>query len=474
VSSEADLTPDEYRRIIAEKDETVAQLLTQVAGLIERVAELERRLGANPRNSNTPPSAEGYTKPAPKSLRTRSGRKPGKQPGEDGTTLAQVADPDHTLTHRPESCAGCGASLADAEVVSVEARQVFDLPEKLVEVTEHRVEHRLCACGATTMAPAPAEVNAPAQYGPRTRAAGVYLTAGQLLPYQRAAQTMGDLLGTPVSPGSLAAWAGRAADDTGPFLETLRDRLAAAPVTHADESGFRVAGKLRWIHSLSTALLTLYHVHDKRGKKAMDDAGVLPRLGEGQVVVHDGWKPYRQYTGVKHSLCNAHHLRELVGVAEGEGQEWAASTADLLRDANDAVKKAKADGRDALDSDELAEIQRRHRQNIAAGKKANPARPGRKQTKAYNLLARLDTERDDVLRFTVDFNVPFDNNQAERDIRTPKLKPKISGCLRTVEGAEDFAALRSYLSTAAKHGHNLLDVLARLVQGDPWIPPAPA
>jgi transposase len=206
----------------------------------------------------------------------------------------------------------------------------------------------------------------------------------------------------------------------------------------------------------------------------MDDAGVLPRLGPGQVVVHDGWKPYRKYTGVKHALCNAHHLRELAGIAEDKGQEWAASMADLLRDAHEAVKKAKAGGKDALDPGELAGIQHRYRQNIAAGKKANPPRPGRKQSKAYNLLARLDTERDDVLRFTVDFKVPFDNNQAERDIRTPKLKPKISGCMRTVEGAEDFAALRSYLSTAVKHGRNLLDVLARLVRGDPWMPPAPA
>ena len=285
---------------------------------------------------------------------------------------------------------------------------------------------------------------------------------------------MADLLGAPVSPGSVRTWTTQAADDTEPFLEVLRDQLAAAPVTHADEYGFRVAGKLRWIHSLSTRLLTFYTVHDKRGKKAMDDAGVLSRLGPGQVVVHDGWKPYRKYTEVKHALCNAHHLRELVGVAEDEGQDWAEAMTDLLVDANDAVKKAKEEGAGALDPVQLADIQHRYRQNVAVGKKANPARPGRKQTKAHNLLTRLDTQRDDVLRFTVDFDVPFDNNLAERSIRMPKLKPKTSGCQRTVKGAEEFAALRSYQSTATKHGCNLLDVLTRLVQGDPWIPPAPA
>jgi len=473
VSSEADLTPDEYRRIIAEKDAVIARLLAQVASLTERVAELEKRLGANPRNSNTPPSAEGYTKPAPRSLRTRSGRKPGKQPGADGTTLAQVENPDHTLTHRPASCTGCGASLAGAEVVSVETRQVFDLPATLVEVTAHRLEHRLCACGTTTMAPAPDGVNAPAQYGPMVRAAGVYLTAGQLLPSKRAAQTMADLLGAPVSPGSLVTWADEAAGNAVPFLAALRDRLAAAPVTHADESGFRVAGKLRWIHSLSTARLTLYHVHDKRGKPAMDDAGVLPRLGPGQVVVHDGWKPYRKYTKIEHSLCNAHHLRELAGIAEDKGQEWAVSMTDLLRDAHDAVKKAKAGEKDALDPGELADILHRYRQNIAVGKKANPPRPGRKQSKAYNLLARLDTERDDVLRFTVDFNVPFDNNQAERDIRMIKLQVKISGCWRTIEGARHWLHVREYISTTAKHGIHVLTALRNAILGNPWMPPLP-
>jgi transposase len=473
--------PPSVERLLAaltERDALIAELREVNAGLVERVAELERRLGQSPRNSSRPPASEGYAKPPPRSQRRRSGRKPGGQPGAQASALRQVGVPDEVVVHRAQVCAGCGGGLAGAPVTSVERRQVLDLPPVALRTVEHRVEHRRCGCGTTTMAPVPAGVGAPVQYGPGVRAVGVYLVAAQHLPYQRAAATLSDLCGAAVSTGSLAGWVGDAATGVGPFLTAVRGRLAAAPVVHADETGLRTDGKLAWVHSASTSQLSLFTVHARRGVAAMDSAGVLPGLGSGQVLVHDGWKPYRHYD-VDHGLCNAHHLRELAAAAEVPGQQWAAAMADLLRDAHRAVLAAKQDGRATLPPPVLAELARRYEQTIAVGKAANPE-PGpgsrrRRRTPAANLLARLDSQRGDVLRFTTDFRVPFDNNQAERDIRMVKLRQKISGCLRTLTGAQNFAALRSYLSTAVKHGREPLDVLRQLIAGTPWLlDPAPS
>ena len=289
------------------------------------------------------------------------------------------------------------------------------------------------------------------------------------------------MLGAPLASGTLAAVVAEGAAGLGGFVEVVRERLAAAPVAHFDETGARVAGRLHWVHSASTSLLTLLTlltVHAKRGKVAMDAAGVLG--GFAGVAVHDGWSPYWRYQDITHALCGAHLLRELEAIGEEPGQGWAAGMAELLCDAELVADRARQAGSGQVNEAARARLVARHQRLLADGQRANPPprlrRPGharQRRSPAARLLARLDTHRAEVLCFLDDVRVPFTNNQAERDLRMVKLQQKISGCWRTLAGAEAFLAVRSYLSTAGKQGMNPLDVLRRLVEGNPWLP-APA
>jgi transposase len=450
--------------MVAERDEVIAELRVAVTELTRRVAELEARLGADSSNSSTPPSAEGLRK-KPATPRRRGGRK-GKQPGDPGRHLAQTAEPDEIVEHIPERCSGCGDDLADADVVGTTRRQVFDIPPVRLRVTEHRAQRRRCGCGYTTAGVFPAEARSPACYGPGVRAVIAYLAVYQHLPVDRTARLLTDILGAPVSTGTVAAVAGHAAEAVAPAVDVIRRYLIAAGVVHVDETGARVAGRLHWVHVAATAMYTLLTVHTRRGKDATDAAGVLPAFAG--VAVHDGWAAYRRYSDIDHGLCNAHHLRELVAAAEA-GHEWAEHLAEVLRYAHRQVTAAKAAGRDRLADDIAASIAARY-----DGHLAQAADGDGDKTKAAALARRLARHRADVLRFTVDFAVPFDNNQAERDLRMVKVQQKISGCWRTLPGAEAFCAVRSYIATARKHDINILDALRDAFTASPWLPPAPA
>ncbi|CAN5344653.1 IS66 family transposase [soil metagenome] len=455
--------------------EVIAGLDARIADQDVRIAELVARLETNPRNSSVPPSSEGLGKPPP--VRRVSGRRPGKQPGADGRHLSQVADPDEVVEHVPVACRGCGEPLDDAPVVGEACRQVFDLPEPKVRVVEHRAQRRRCGCGQTTTAEFPAAAVAPACYGPGVRAAIVYLAVYQHVPVDRLASLMAELLGVKVATGTVWAVLAQAPGNLGTAIEAIRRQLVAAPVVCFDETGARIDGVLHWIHSAGTERLTLVSVHRRRGTVAMDAAGVLPQFTG--VAVHDCWSPYWRYPDATHSLCNAHLLRELTAAQES-GQTWAQDMAGLLVDAKQLVDDAVATGADRLDAVAQADIDRRYRAIIAEGHAANPTPPrsgkrGRtRRSKAANLLGRLDDHQPEVLRFTTDVTVPFDNNLAERDVRMVKLQQKISGCWRTLAGAEAFCAVRSYLATARKHDVDLLGVLQQAFTGDPWLPPARA
>jgi transposase len=277
-----------------------------------------------------------------------------------------------------------------------------------------------------------------------------------------------------VATGTLAGVVAEAAGGLEGFVQVVGEQLAAAPVAHFDETGARVAGRLQWVHSASTSLLSLLTVHPKRGKVAMDAAGVLP--GFGGVAVHDGWSPYWRYQHLTHALCGAHLLRELEGLDGEPGQGWAAGMAELLVDVKLAGDRARAAGLGQVDDGVRARLRVRYQRLLADGLAANPPpargrRRGRaRRSPAANLLARLDAHRDEVLRSLDDTRVPFDNNQAERDLRMVKLQQKISGCWRTLPGAEAFLTVRSYVLTARKQGLNPLDVLRRLFHGRPWLP----
>jgi hypothetical protein len=294
----------------------------------------------------------------------------------------------------------------------------------------------------------------------------VYLCVFQHLPYDRAGQALRDIAGACVSTGSLSDWVAQAAAGLTDFDERPRELLAAAEVAHFDETGARIAGRLGWVHSASTDKLTRYTAHARRGGEAIDAAGVLP--GFAGVAVHDGWAPYRNYESCDHALCNIHHLRELEAAAEA-GHSWPVAMSCLLLDTKDLVERARVGGADRLGDQALGELADSYQTIIAMGHEQHPPAAG-KRTKAHNLLLRLERDQDAVLRFAHDFRVPFGNNQAEQDIRMVKLQQKISGCWRTHEGAERFLAIRSYISTARKQGHDALDVLAQLAQGRPWLP----
>lgn len=464
---------DELKELVAAQQLLIEQQTARIAELEARIVELERRVGRTPRNSSMPPSAEGLSKPpANRAERRKAKRRPGKQPGDEGHHLAQVSDPDEVVTHRPRRCPNCEGDLCGAEIVSVERRQVFEVPQTRAHVTEHQLVKLRCSCGCETKAPAPPEATAPACYGPGVRALAVYLSVYQHVPYDRLAEIFTDVVSMPVSVGAIKAMVAEAGGGLGLFLDVVSELLKDAPAVHFDETGGRVEGSLHWVHVASTSLYTLLVCHKRRGTVAMDDIGVIAKMTG--VAVHDGWKPYRAYE-VVHALCNAHHLRELAGVFERFDQDWADEMIGLLLDAKEAVEKAVTKGQTRLDATTVHSIRVRYGKLVAKGWAVNE-RPTRAatgkwyQNTAVNLLNRLDADRDDVLRFTIDFRVPFDNNQGERDIRMVKLQQKISGSWRTKTGADDFCAIRSYVSTMKKHGHDVFAGLRQLFEGNIWLP----
>ena len=461
-------------------EELAALVVALQARIVEQdaeIAELRRQLAASSRNSSKPPSSDGLDKPAPKSLRGRSGRRPGGQPGREGRTLRQVERPDEVVVHEPDACAGCGGLLAgDGPPDGVIRRQVFDLPTITVRVVEHRLVSRRCACGTVTQAAAPAGVSAPVQYGPHAAAIAVYLVLGQHLPVARTAGLLAEVFGTPMATGTVAAWTARAAAGLAPFTTATRAALTRAELVHADETGLRVAGRLHWLHVACSPRFTALFCHRRRGKEAIDAAGVLP--GFTGTLVHDAFAPYARYPAATHALCNAHLLRELIAVVDSHaahpspssgavpaGWCWAQQIIDGL-----LVLKAITDTGTLPDPEVLAASRRLIVSAALIGASTEAGPPGAVGRRHRALARRITRRLEDYLRFATDLRVPFDNNPAERDIRMVKIKQKVSGCMRTLTGAQDFAAMRSYLATAAKHGRRPFDVLTELTSGNVWIP----
>jgi len=436
--------------------------------MADREAQNEQRLSRAERRRRAREQAKKLGEGKPK-------RKPGKQPGDPGVSLAQVADPDWTEVHAPGCCGRCGADLADAEVVGVETRQVFDLPARRIEVTAHQAQSRRCSCGQVSKAAFPAAARAPTAYGPMLRAVAVYLMVGQHVPVARTAELLAQVCQAPVSTGWLAGLAAEAAEGLGPFLDAIKDQLRAERVLHADETSARVSGAAFWFHVACTDLLTFLDCHERRGAVAFEEIGILP-LFTG-VLVSDGWKPYWSIGAFDHALCLAHLLRDLASVAEAHRHRpWADAMADLLVEAKNTLADAIDAGRPGLSAGQLKSFRARYTKLLAAGRAAVPAhhQPGSANREAHNLLERLDRQRGEVTRYWSDPTVDATNNVAERDLRMVKLQRKISGCFRTFAGAKHYCALRSYLQTAVKHGEQRLDVLIDLFNGRPWMPPAPA
>jgi len=457
-------------------EELAKQLEKQAAAL----KELQARLEKNSRNSSKPPSSDGYSKPKRTTSLRKPGQKPnGGQPGHEGYTLKPSAHPEHTEVHGVEKCEQCGAGLNAVEVTAHEERQVFDLPAIRIEVTAHRAEIKICpGCGAENRGVFPAGVTGPVQYGTGVKTWAAYFPSEHFVPVERTAQIFEDLVHHRLSEATILKAGQELSHGVEPAVAAVKAQLRDAEVLHTDESGLRINGSLHWLHVAATARFTHYDVHAKRGKDAMDAAGILPEFTG--TMVHDHWKAYFGYAGCTHALCNAHHLRELQSIETQYGQAWAAAMTDLLIEIKQTVETTR-EHRTDLPSEPRVAFEHRYDRIVNSGYQANPRPPsaedgnqpkkrGRpKQTLPLNLLDRLRDFKPQVLAFMYDFRVPFDNNQAERDVRMIKVKQKGSGCFRTLAGAKDFTRIRGYISTARKNTVNVFGAIRDAFCGKPFI-----
>ncbi len=472
------MTAKEIRELYAQGEDAVVDafslLLKRIESLEEQVEHLRGQLRKDSSNSSKPPSSDGFKKKT-KSLRRKSGKKSGAQPAHPGHTLDWSSQVDWIHQHRVSCCSGCGLKLDSEPVIEILSRQVFEIPAPQVEVSEHQVEVKYCpSCGQMSQAEFPAEASSLVQYGPRLKALMVYLMDAQLLPSGRTRELLQEVFGVEVCEGTLYNSRDQCVQTLDLLSDSILEALVASPVVHFDETGMRVNGQLWWLHVAATSGLTYYFIHPKRGQAAMNQMGILPTFS-GKAV-HDGLKSYADY-GCDHFLCNAHHLRELQFMFEHHSQVWAFQMSLLLMSIYRQVQVAKEKGQQALPPEQLKDFTARYQDILEQGFKLNPAvRPppdapkkrGRpKQTTARNFLQRLSQHQESVLGFMYDFSVPFDNNQAERDLRMMKLKQKISGCFRSAEGAKKFCRIRGYLSTLRKQGHDVLNALTGIVSGNP-------
>jgi transposase len=446
----------------------IAAQQAQIATLVARVAELERRLGLDSSNSSKPSSSDGFKKPPRRisSMRQASGKKSGGQEGHAGKTLRQVDNPDKIVDHYPEQCGGCGAALSAVMARDYQKRQVFDLPEpQPLQVTEHRAHVCCCSCGTKTAGVFPDDVTAAAQYGAVMTATIVYLQIQHHIPEDRVVEIMGDLFKIDLAAGTVGAMVTRTAASFADAAVAIGNRVRMTAVKHMDETGLRVSGQTLWLHVASTCLLTFYRVALQRGAMMTGVIGT---------IVHDCWGPYFKMSGVLHGLCNAHLLRELQALMDFEKEPWAFAMSRFLRQACHAVHLAQ-DRQNTLKPSFVHYMLARYDCIISQGlafhaaqappESRNPTakkRRGRiKRRIGHNLLVRMRDHRESVLRFITEPAVPFTNNQAEQDVRMMKVRQKVSGGFRSMTGAESFATLRSVISTARKQGLSMLDTLTQ-------------
>jgi transposase len=476
------ISPEQIRAVYAGGEEAVVEL---VSGLVEQIAKLESRLielegivKKNSSNSSKPPASDGFGKKT-KSLRIKGQNQTGGQPDHPGSTLEWSSKLDEIVTHQVHQCQECGTSLTAEPVKTEWARQVYDIPPIELKVTEHQAQVKDCPhCGTENQAEFPAFVTNVVQYGARLKSMMVYLMEGQLLPSARTCEILSDIVGVNVSEGTLFNTRSQCFEQLATQERKIKSEIVASSVVHFDETGMQVNGKLWWLHVACTGGLTYYFVHHKRGRDAINEMEILPNF-EGKAI-HDGWKSYQDYE-CEHFLCNAHHLRELTFIWEQYQQPWAFQMLILLGSIKSVVDAARTT-QTQLASELLDTFEARYQMVLDQGLAANPPPPplpltkhrpksGRRpQSPARNLLDRLHQHQISVLGFMYDFDVPFDNNQAERDVRMVKLKQKISGTFRSESGARMFCRIRGYISTLRKQGANVLAAFISLFSGYPQSP----
>jgi transposase len=487
-------TEAEIRAAYKEGEDAVVALFYQITSQVIEISEAlakqttaikqrQAQAAKNSRNSGKPPSSDGYSKPnvnkRTTSQRKKSGKATGGQPGHKGHTLKFAEKSDHTQIHEvDEKCQQCGCSLKEEQISGHEKRQVYDIPQIHIEITTHQAEIKICpACGIKNKGKFPTAVSQPTQYGNGVKTWASYFSTQHYLPTARISQVFEDLIGHKISEASVLKSCNERSEKTVPTMQAIRAILLQSPVICFDESGIRVAGKLHWLHNASTNTVTYYIVDPKRGQIAIDKMDILPH--DTGTACHDHWKPYFSYDNCKHSLCNAHPLRELDFLEKQHQQSFAPKMADLLIEINKAKYACEAD---TFPTAILEDYQQRYNNILTEGFNANPEKPpdpnqkrkrgATKQSPAYNMLRRLNNFKTSVLAFMYDFQVPFTNNQAEQDVRMIKVKLKVSGCFQRLTGAEVFVTNRAYLSTVRKNGMNVFQSINDAFEGHPFIPQA--
>ena len=448
------------------KEELIAIIVKQnmtIAILKARVHELEQQLNQNSSNSSKPPSSDGLAKPTAKSLREKTGKKPGGQKGHKGHGLKIEREPDEVIIVEPVSCTECGATVQGEPTFHADTRYVYDVQIE-IKLTKYDIREAVCPeCGSVIVATPPPECKGTINYGNTLRALCVVLTNYAYVSIDKTRKILRDVLDVPISGGTIKNIMREFASKTDSVIGQIKERLKASPVLNVDETGVRVAGRTQWIHAASNAKYTLVNVHQKRGREGSESGGVLGEYTG--IAVHDCWKPYFGFDKCEHAICCAHLLRELNAQIE-RGQLWASEMKALLLEMKKVVERYKEGDKTELSRYYHEKFKMKYDGILEKAKAEIVPSRTRKKTKGENLLSRLEEYHVEITRFTDNFDVPFDNNQAERDIRNVKVKQKVSGSFRTEGGAEDFAKTSSVIGTVVKFGQSVLGAVKGLFSGD--------
>lgn len=474
------LTIDQLTASNQKFQETICQLTASnqklqetVDSLNETVRELNEKLNKNSRNSSKPPSSDGLKKPNPKSLRKPSGKNQGGQNGHPGAYLKAEVQPDHVIQHKPSRCEHCPHRLeCESRLCLKERRQVIDAVVD-VDITAHDVLEVCCPLtGRTYCGDFPEDIRATVQYGQNLQSLVVSLNTVGAVSINRVHEILSGVFNIPIATGTISSMVSRCSSALDDVLETIRQGIAGTSVAHFDETGTRVDGKTFWVHNASDHQYTWLTLNRKRGEQGIREGSVLPDFSG--IAVHDCWAPYWKFDAI-HAVCNAHLLRELEGVTDNHpDQKWSKRFREMLLAMKNDRDKAFAAGETELRYWQLQKYERQYTEILRMACKENPlpepkaGKKGRpKRGKVRALIDRLEKYRESVCLFIKNFQVPFDNNQAERDIRMVKVKTKVSGCFRSEDGAKDYLRIMSYVGTARKRGFNAFEAIKNAITGSP-------
>ena len=450
-------------------------LTATIAELNQTIQELKEQLNKNSKNSSKPPSSDGYKKPAPKSLRKPSGKKVGGQDGHQGIHLAVITAPDEIVKHMPSACKGCQHyQMCKGTACITQKRHVIDAVVT-VNVTEHQaLELPVCMLhGDTRIGAFPSDVKATVQYGENLQALSVALNTVGAVSIKRTHEILSGVFNIPIATGTVSSMVKRCADSLSETVGKIKDKMIGSALGHFDETGTRVDKKLWWVHDASNCEYTYLDISPKRGTEGMEQCGVLPEFRG--IAMHDCWASYWNYLDIRHAVCCAHLLRELTGINENHpDQKWTSAFINLLLEMKKVKEKAIEKGKDSLSYYHYHKFDKKYDELLELARKENPLlettekkRGRKKKGKILALVERLANHKASVCLFIHNFMVPFDNNQAERDLRMIKVKTKVSGCFRTEEGARDYLKIMSYVGTAHKQGYNAYEAIKNAISGHP-------